>query len=419
VVTANLATASLKATGASASRTFGARFADCVSVKDFGATGDNSTNDGPALQAALTFLRKTSSPSSRALYIPPGNYITNQVLNITNTEGVRIFGDGSVATVIKYRGSATAGNSEGSTANALAITPVIMTNGFSYSSLSGIHLNSIPGANTVGIYFYQDNTHSKGNTDQLNISDLLVDGPCATGYLIGYEATALVSEIMFHNCVVNGATAYGFRNVSTNALNNNLYNCGGVGNAVWASCPTGSMNVYGASLAQNTLDIQAGQMPMAVVGCRTESLAFVDAGSAGQTYVTIIGCGQIPGNSTNPASFVNVQNSQAMLIGNYIGSNIATQGKILGSAYVSMIGNYFGNTAPFSGFTGEVRHYDNPQFAGTVATLPAASAPFKGVRLFVKDATAAASTSNFSSTVTGGGANTVPVWCDGAAWRIG
>jgi hypothetical protein len=419
MVTANLATASIKATGASASRTFGARFAECVSVKDFGATGNGSTDDGPALQAALTFLRKTSSPSSRGLYFPAGNYKTNQVLYITNTEGVRIFGDGSVSTVISYRGSATAGNTEasGGSPNANLMTPVIMTNGFSYSSLSGMSLNSIAGTNTCGIYFYQDATHSKGNTDQLNISDLLVDGGCATGYLVGYQATALCSEIAFFNCVTNSCTGYGWRNVSTNALNNNLYNCGGVLNAVWLSVPTGSVQVYGASLARNTLDIQTGQSPIAITGCRTESLAFVDM-TAGQGWATISGCSQIPGDAVTAGFFVKVQNSShAVLNGNYIGSNITTQGKILGDSYVSLDGNYLQNATPFSGYTGHILNLRGPYT--TVASLPAAAAVFKGVRLHVNDASAAASTSNFSSVVAGGGANTVPVWCDGAAWRIG
>lgn len=41
-----------------------------------------------------------------------------------------------------------------------------------------------------------------------------------------------------------------------------------------------------------------------------------------------------------------------------------------------------------------------------------------GLRSFVTDATVAAST-NFGIAVTGGGANSVPVYCDGASWKIG
>jgi hypothetical protein len=53
----------------------------------------------------------------------------------------------------------------------------------------------------------------------------------------------------------------------------------------------------------------------------------------------------------------------------------------------------------------------------TVATLPAAGSS-AGSRAFVSDSNAAAS-GNFGAAVAAGGANTVPVYCDGAAWRIG
>lgn len=51
----------------------------------------------------------------------------------------------------------------------------------------------------------------------------------------------------------------------------------------------------------------------------------------------------------------------------------------------------------------------------TVATLPTASTARKGYRNFVTDATA----TTFASIVAGGGANNVPVYCDGTNWRIG
>ena len=51
----------------------------------------------------------------------------------------------------------------------------------------------------------------------------------------------------------------------------------------------------------------------------------------------------------------------------------------------------------------------------TVGTLPAAAAGLTGARAFVSDATATV----FNDVVAGGGANKVPVFCDGASWRIG
>lgn len=51
----------------------------------------------------------------------------------------------------------------------------------------------------------------------------------------------------------------------------------------------------------------------------------------------------------------------------------------------------------------------------TVATLPAAATAIRGARAMVTDANAA----TFNSTVAGGGANIVPVFCDGTNWKIG
>ena len=127
------------------------------------------------------------------------------------------------------------------------ITPVLMTNGLSYSSITGLRLNGVPGDNTCGVYFFQDARASKGITHQNRITDLVVDGGCATGYLIGYEANALCPKSCSPTALSTPARLYGFRNISSNALNNNLINCGGVGNAIWASAPTGSMQIFGVS----------------------------------------------------------------------------------------------------------------------------------------------------------------------------
>jgi hypothetical protein len=54
-----------------------------------------------------------------------------------------------------------------------------------------------------------------------------------------------------------------------------------------------------------------------------------------------------------------------------------------------------------------------------VAALPAAVTALKGARAWVTDATLTYVAANIGSAVTGGGANLVPVHCDGSAWKIG
>jgi biotin synthase-like enzyme len=53
-----------------------------------------------------------------------------------------------------------------------------------------------------------------------------------------------------------------------------------------------------------------------------------------------------------------------------------------------------------------------------VANLPAASATLAGARAHVTDSNAAF-TAGIGAIVAGGGANVVPVFCDGTNWRIG
>lgn len=59
----------------------------------------------------------------------------------------------------------------------------------------------------------------------------------------------------------------------------------------------------------------------------------------------------------------------------------------------------------------------NPIAPVVVSGLPAASNILKGARAMVTDATAA--TYLIGASVTGGGSNTIPVFCNGLAWVAG
>jgi hypothetical protein len=57
---------------------------DTIDVKAFGALGDNSTDDGPAIRAALTFARSISSATKRiTVVVPPGTYLFSGQLKIS------------------------------------------------------------------------------------------------------------------------------------------------------------------------------------------------------------------------------------------------------------------------------------------------------------------------------------------------
>ena len=73
-----------------------------VNVLDFGATGDGTTNDAVAIQAAFS-AADTAQP--KTVYFPAGTYLTNATITVNpnTTNGVvpQIVGEGSQATIIK------------------------------------------------------------------------------------------------------------------------------------------------------------------------------------------------------------------------------------------------------------------------------------------------------------------------------
>jgi hypothetical protein len=75
-------------------RTVQAKLRDVVSVKDFGAVGDGTTDDTTALRAAIAYCESATSWGGRALYIPGGRYKISGALTLSK-EFITIFGDGA------------------------------------------------------------------------------------------------------------------------------------------------------------------------------------------------------------------------------------------------------------------------------------------------------------------------------------
>ena len=81
-------------------------------VKDYGAIGNGSANDSPAIQNAVNAakaLTATGGVGYRAtVYFPPGYYLVNTSINLTNTNGIYLQGDGG-----SYINSTIIGNTSG------------------------------------------------------------------------------------------------------------------------------------------------------------------------------------------------------------------------------------------------------------------------------------------------------------------
>jgi hypothetical protein len=97
-------------------RSFTSRNGDIVNVKDYGATGDGSTDDTTAIAAA--FAVACSTTKSGTLYFPSGTYINNNTLTGSfgvhdQIYGLTIMGDGIGTTIIKQTVNPTSGTYKG------------------------------------------------------------------------------------------------------------------------------------------------------------------------------------------------------------------------------------------------------------------------------------------------------------------
>lgn len=91
----NISNRYVKAEGSTELRTLGERFADVVSVKDFGAKGDGVTDDTAAIQAAL------NAGGGRTVWFPSGTYLVSETLQIPH-DNCTIQGYGASLTLSEY-----------------------------------------------------------------------------------------------------------------------------------------------------------------------------------------------------------------------------------------------------------------------------------------------------------------------------
>ncbi len=78
------------------SRSIQSKFEELVSVLDYGATGDGTTDDTAAIQAAID--------TGKSIFFPPGDYACASSLDM-NTSGQQLRGAGKTITQIKFTGT--------------------------------------------------------------------------------------------------------------------------------------------------------------------------------------------------------------------------------------------------------------------------------------------------------------------------
>jgi len=217
--------------GTSQQRSMGDRLDERVSVKDFGAKGDDSTADVTAIQNAIDEIYKDTDKddtrSRRVLFFPAGTYRINAALKIPPY--AHLVGERSDKTVIKNSGNnavmvtqddegnvgANIGNSGATTPTQIQISNMTLRNTVAYS---GISLDRVAKAYINNVKF--QGSYASGGADASNSKGVTVTNSTATysttGVIfnqcqftkfarlvdISYDAT----NIRFHDC--DFSTAY-------------------------------------------------------------------------------------------------------------------------------------------------------------------------------------------------------------------
>lgn len=176
-------------------RSAASKFGDVVSVKDFGAVGDNVADDTAAIQAAIN----AAYAANKALYIPGGRYrITALTFAPTDPvatgQGLRIYGDTS------GNGTLGRGTILSTTATSGSVFTIQPSTGASYVELTGLTFQGNANV-TAGVVFNQSWLAKVRNCVFSGFSNASAKAlwfyPSATP--IGYSGSSWVQNCVFQS----------------------------------------------------------------------------------------------------------------------------------------------------------------------------------------------------------------------------
>ena len=188
--------------GTAQQRTTGQRLDDYVSVKDFGAKGDDSTADVTAIQNAIDEIYKDTDKddtrSRRVVFFPAGTYRINAALKIPPY--AHLVGEGPDKTIIKNSGNnavmvtqdddgnvgANIGNSGATTPTQIQISNMTLRNTVAYG---GISLDRVTKGYFNNVKF--QGSYASGGADASNSKGITVTNSTAI-----YSTT----NIIFNQC---------------------------------------------------------------------------------------------------------------------------------------------------------------------------------------------------------------------------
>lgn len=215
-------------------RSLQSKLGEKVSVKDFGAKGDGTTDDTAAIQAAIDAGKpySTSTANGRVIYFPPGRYKVT-TLDLSACHGVYLVGAGPYATEIFTSGTNQVIKAIGSSSVPLNKAGVkamtIRGGGKTNTNAHGIDLQWANGCYLQELVFFGcRNALNLAHQWQSVLRDISVHGSGADQSYIGVfmdatDLTYIDNAVQATNVFVQSTSGYGFRLI--NAQGSKFTNC--------------------------------------------------------------------------------------------------------------------------------------------------------------------------------------------------
>ena len=210
------------------------KLAQTVSIKDFGAIGDGTTDDSSAFTALVTYCAATGATG----WIPAGTYsISPSSITFSSNTPFRIVGDGVDSTTLKNRNTASSfiywtnpngvsienlsidGAYTGSPSTPVSGGTVVFVNS-SNNKFANLKISNIY---RVALMIYNDHQTTLTNVyKNIVVDNVKVYGPTNAINNVGPSAFILadVNNSIIKNCYINNIGLYGyeFKNDSTNNI---------------------------------------------------------------------------------------------------------------------------------------------------------------------------------------------------------
>lgn len=275
--TVKISTAFLQAGTNAQARTPQSKLRESVSVKDFGALGNNSADDTVAIQRAIDAVY---SSGGGTVYLPAGTYVLTACLIMRTNVNIR--GDGREATTIR-----TQNYGSGATFNVGGISSALLYgNDVSNILIEDLGLKgvSINGAASSGISFTRTNA---ANTAHIIVRNVFVNEHAGSGISISVPILTSFQNVKIRYCAGNGFSLYGGGSYGGTSVG--FYECYVVTTTQAAFnldtmvyCTLVSCAAEVSGIGYNFINSSA----IALVGCGAESNIYRSATYPGLSYKT-------------------------------------------------------------------------------------------------------------------------------------